>query len=162
MLSDEQLKVAAFFVSSGTYTVRACHIKGVCKKSGKLRGRKLRAKPSYKSVLFDDTFLKFYISFADNVSQRKCAMNVEGQMRVAYYLRVSTESQELGNQRSEILPFIERRGWKLVHTFEDVMSGRKSEKDRPGFAAMHVLPPEKRTRKTRFCLVSHRRNRVTL
>jgi DNA invertase Pin-like site-specific DNA recombinase len=63
-------------------------------------------------------------------------MSVEGQMRVAYYLRVSTESQELDNQRTEILPFINRRGWKLVHTFEDVISGRKSEKDRPGFAAM--------------------------
>jgi DNA invertase Pin-like site-specific DNA recombinase len=54
-------------------------------------------------------------------------MSIEGQMRVAYYLRVSTENQELDNQRSEILPFIDRRGWKLVHTFEDVMSGRKSE-----------------------------------
>jgi DNA invertase Pin-like site-specific DNA recombinase len=34
------------------------------------------------------------------------------------------------------MPFIERRGWKLVYPFEDVMSGRKTEKDRPGFAAM--------------------------
>jgi len=41
-------------------------------------------------------------------------MSVEGQMRVAYYLRVSTESQELDSQRTEILPFIDRRGWKLV------------------------------------------------
>ena len=63
-------------------------------------------------------------------------MSVEDQMRVAYYLRVSTESQELDNQRTEILPFVDRRGWKLVHTFEDVMSGQKGEKDRPGFAAM--------------------------
>ena len=57
-------------------------------------------------------------------------------IRAAYYLRVRTESQELDNQRAEIMPFIERRGWKLVHPFEDVMSGRKTEKDRPGFAAM--------------------------
>src|SRR5215813_4468025 len=57
-------------------------------------------------------------------------------IRAAYYLRVSTESQELDNQRREITPFIERRGWKLVQPFEDVMSGRKTEKDRPGFAAM--------------------------
>jgi DNA invertase Pin-like site-specific DNA recombinase len=63
-------------------------------------------------------------------------MSIEGQMCVAYYLRVSTESQELDNQRTENLPFIDRRGWKLVHTFEDVMSGQKGEKDRPGFAAM--------------------------
>jgi predicted site-specific integrase-resolvase len=58
------------------------------------------------------------------------------QIRAAYYLRVSTESQELKNQRSEIVPFIENRGWRLVHNFEDSISGRKTDKDRPGFAAM--------------------------
>jgi DNA invertase Pin-like site-specific DNA recombinase len=58
------------------------------------------------------------------------------QTRAAYYLRVSTESQELQNQRAEIVPFIENRGWRLVHTYEDSMSGRKTDKDRPGFAAM--------------------------
>jgi DNA invertase Pin-like site-specific DNA recombinase len=58
------------------------------------------------------------------------------QIRAVYYLRVSTESQELQNQRSEIVPFIENRGWRLVHRFEDTMSGRKTDKDRPGFAAM--------------------------
>jgi len=63
-------------------------------------------------------------------------MSFQKPIRTAYYLRVSTEAQELENQRREILPFIDRRGWKLVHTFEDVMSGRKREKDRPGFAAM--------------------------
>jgi DNA invertase Pin-like site-specific DNA recombinase len=57
-------------------------------------------------------------------------------IRAVYYLRVSTELQELDNQRGEIIPFIERRGWKLIQPFEDVMSGRKTEKDRPGFAAM--------------------------
>jgi len=61
------------------------------------------------------------------------------QNRAAYYLRVSTESQELQNQRAEIVPFIENRGWRLVHTFEDSMSGRKTDKDRPGFAAMLML-----------------------
>jgi DNA invertase Pin-like site-specific DNA recombinase len=58
------------------------------------------------------------------------------QIRAAYYLRVSTESQELQNQRTEIVPFIENRGWRLVDGFEDSMSGRKTAKDRPGFAAM--------------------------
>src|SRR3984893_14288451 len=58
------------------------------------------------------------------------------QIRAAYYLRVSTESQELQNQRAEIVPFIENRGWRLVYTFEDSLSGRKTDKDRPGFAAM--------------------------
>ena len=63
-------------------------------------------------------------------------MNNQNLVRAAYYLRVSTETQELDNQRAEILPFIERRGWKLIHAYEDVMTGRKTEKYRPGFAAM--------------------------
>src|ERR1700757_3779733 len=63
-------------------------------------------------------------------------MSNQNVIRAAYYVRISTEAQELDNQRGEIIPFIERRGWKLVHPFEDVMSGRKREKDRPGFAAM--------------------------
>ena len=57
-------------------------------------------------------------------------------IRAAYYLRVSTEGQELENQRAEIAPFVDRRGWNLVRVFEDVGSGGKTEKDRPGFAAM--------------------------
>jgi DNA invertase Pin-like site-specific DNA recombinase len=68
-----------------------------------------------------------------------CAQNVSdvpNRIRAAYYLRVSTESQELENQRSEIRPFIERRGWKEECAFEDIVSGGKAEKDRPGFAAM--------------------------
>src|SRR6476660_3380789 len=63
-------------------------------------------------------------------------MTNQNMVRAAYYLRISTEEQELDNQRAEIMPFIERRGWKLVHSFEDSMSGRKTDKDRPGFAAM--------------------------
>src|SRR5258708_22018040 len=63
-------------------------------------------------------------------------MSSQKLIRTAYYLRVSTEAQELENQRGEIMPFIDRRGWKIVYTFEDVMSGRKREKDRPGFGAM--------------------------
>jgi DNA invertase Pin-like site-specific DNA recombinase len=57
-------------------------------------------------------------------------------IRAAYYLRVSTEAQELENQRAEIGPFINRRGWKLECSFADVVSGGKKERDRPGFAAM--------------------------
>jgi DNA invertase Pin-like site-specific DNA recombinase len=63
-------------------------------------------------------------------------MSQQKQIRAAYYLRVSTESQELQNQRGEIVPFIENRGWRLVDSFEDSMSGRKTDKDRPGLAAM--------------------------
>src|SRR5215472_14963079 len=59
-------------------------------------------------------------------------MSNQNVVRAAYYLRISTEEQELDNQRREIIPFIERRGWKLIHPFEDVISGQKSEEDRPG------------------------------
>jgi DNA invertase Pin-like site-specific DNA recombinase len=61
---------------------------------------------------------------------------VPKRIRAAYYLRISTEGQELENQRAEIEPFINRRGWKLERVFEDVVSGGKKEKDRPGFSAM--------------------------
>ena len=57
-------------------------------------------------------------------------------IRAAYYLRVSTEAQELENQRAEIGPFISRRGWRLECSFEDLASGGRKERDRPGFAAM--------------------------
>src|SRR6201987_1003782 len=63
-------------------------------------------------------------------------MSNQNVVRAAYYLRISTEEQELDNQRAEIAPFIDRRGWKLEYSFEDVVSGGKPEKDRPGFAAM--------------------------
>ena len=53
-------------------------------------------------------------------------MSNQNVVRAAYYLRISTEEQELDNQRAEIIPFIERRGWKLVHPFEDVMSAGTS------------------------------------
>jgi DNA invertase Pin-like site-specific DNA recombinase len=72
----------------------------------------------------------FFITLQQNVSE------MVKRIRAAYYLRVSTEGQELENQRSEIRPFIERRGWELRCSFEDVVSGGKTEKDRPGFAAM--------------------------
>jgi hypothetical protein len=82
----------------GTVVSRETSYKWVCKNSINLRGRKLGVRPSYKSVLFDDTFLKFYTTFADNVSQQKRAMSIEDQMPVAYYLRVSTETQELDKE----------------------------------------------------------------
>jgi DNA invertase Pin-like site-specific DNA recombinase len=76
-------------------------------------------------------------------------MSNQKTIRAAYYLRISTEAQELDNQRAEVMPFIERRGWKLDHPFEDVMSGRKTEKDRPGFAAM-LKAAHQRKRKRPF------------
>ena len=72
----------------------------------------------------------FFITSRQNVS------NVPNRIRAACYLRVSILGQELENQRMETVPLVERRGWELVYTFEDVVSGGKTEKDRPGFAAM--------------------------
>jgi len=71
-----------------------------------------------------------------SITPRQNVIDVSNRVRAAYYLRVSTEGQELENQRSEIRPFIERRGWELGCTFEDVVSGGKTEKHRPGFVAM--------------------------
>jgi DNA invertase Pin-like site-specific DNA recombinase len=78
-----------------------------------------------------------HIALKPNCADRDFTIMIQQkQIRAAYYLRVSTESQELQNQRAEIVPFIENRGWRLAHSFEDSMSGRKTDKDRPGFAAM--------------------------
>jgi hypothetical protein len=59
------------------FVSRETSYKSVCKNSSNLRGRKLGVRPSYKSVLFDDTFLKFYTNCADKVSQQECAMSIE-------------------------------------------------------------------------------------
>jgi DNA invertase Pin-like site-specific DNA recombinase len=77
-----------------------------------------------------------FINRSFSITPSQNVIYVLNRIRAAYYLRVSTEGQELENQRAEIAPFIERRGWKLECTFEDVVSGGKTEKDRPGFAAM--------------------------
>src|SRR5208283_1251849 len=97
-----------------------------------LGGSNQRFRLSYKRVLLYDDSLKPILTRSYYIPR----MNSQKLIRVACYLRVSTETQELDNQRQEILPFIERRNWQLVQSFEDVMSGRKSEKDRPGFASM--------------------------
>ena len=39
--------------------------------------------------------------------------------RVGLYLRVSTDEQTVENQRQALTEAIERRGWRIVETFED-------------------------------------------
>ena len=57
--------------------------------------------------------------------------------RVAIYLRVSTDGQTVENQRRELEAVAERRGWRIVKTYEDAaMSGAKRRDQRPAFAAM--------------------------
>jgi DNA invertase Pin-like site-specific DNA recombinase len=56
-------------------------------------------------------------------------------MRVAIYLRVSTDRQEVENQRSQLRRFAKTQDWKLVHEYCDRgESGSKS--NRPEFQRM--------------------------
>ena len=52
-------------------------------------------------------------------------------MRVALYCRVSTEEQELLNQREVLEQAARARGWEIVAVYEDIGSGAKG--DREGF-----------------------------
>ena len=51
-------------------------------------------------------------------------------MRTAVYIRVSSVDQNSALQREELEQYIQVRGWTLVQTYEDTMSGAKSA--RPG------------------------------
>ena len=54
--------------------------------------------------------------------------------RVGLYLRVSTDEQTIENQRQALTETIERRGWRIVATFEDAgISGAKGRDKRPGY-----------------------------
>jgi DNA invertase Pin-like site-specific DNA recombinase len=55
-------------------------------------------------------------------------------MRIAAYLRVSTEQQTCDSQRGELEDYCRRRGWKEVRWFTDTASGAKS--DREGLAGL--------------------------
>lgn len=53
--------------------------------------------------------------------------------RVAAYLRVSTDGQTVDNQRRELGAVADRRGWRIVQTYEDAaISGAKGRDKRPG------------------------------
>lgn len=57
--------------------------------------------------------------------------------RVAIYLRVSTDGQTTENQRQALEAVAERRGWRIVQTFEDAaISGTKGRDKRPGLDGM--------------------------
>ena len=58
-------------------------------------------------------------------------------MRVAIYLRVSTDEQTTDNQRRELEKVALLKGWNVVAYFEDTgISGAKGREDRPGFNAL--------------------------
>ncbi|RYD80640.1 MAG: hypothetical protein EOP84_11825 [Verrucomicrobiaceae bacterium] len=50
-------------------------------------------------------------------------------MRVAAYLRVSTDQQSHCSQRAELEEYCVRRGWTNVRWFEDTASGAKQSRD---------------------------------
>ena len=61
----------------------------------------------------------------------------EGRKRVAFYLRVSTESQNVENQRRELQEVADRAGWEVVAVYQDEgISGTKGRDHRPQFDAM--------------------------
>ena len=58
-------------------------------------------------------------------------------MRVALYLRVSTDEQTVNNQRRELRAVAKQRKWTIVETFIDEgISGAKGRDQRPGFDSL--------------------------
>jgi DNA invertase Pin-like site-specific DNA recombinase len=61
----------------------------------------------------------------------------EGRKRVAFYVRVSTGSQNVENQRRELQEVADRAGWEVVAVYQDEgISGTKGRDRRPQFDAM--------------------------
>ena len=55
-------------------------------------------------------------------------------MKVAIYIRVSTDKQEGENQKRDLLEYTKRSGWELYNIYEDTISGKKQS--RPAFDAL--------------------------
>ena len=55
-------------------------------------------------------------------------------IKAAIYVRVSTDKQELENQRRQLIAFCERSGWEVFKIYSDIISGSKEQ--RPGFSQM--------------------------
>src|ERR1035437_3386679 len=53
---------------------------------------------------------------------------------VALYTRVSTDKQELNNQLNDLTAYCKKYGYKIVHTYSDIVTGKEIREDkRPGF-----------------------------
>ncbi|RZI59882.1 MAG: resolvase [Zymomonas sp.] len=60
--------------------------------------------------------------------------------RVAFYLRVSTDSQTVENQRLELQAVADRLGWNVVAVLADEgISGSKGRDQRPGFNTLMTM-----------------------
>ena len=69
-------------------------------------------------------------------------------MRVAVYVRVSTDGQNTEGQEAELKEYAKHRGWEVTKIFRDKMSGAKSS--RP---ALDELMADAKKRKTDIVLV---------
>lgn len=50
-------------------------------------------------------------------------------MRAALYMRISREDLDLENQRAQLRPFAESRGWEVTAEFTDILSGSRCDRD---------------------------------
>jgi len=50
-------------------------------------------------------------------------------MKIAIYVRVSTEKQELENQLSPLLEFSAKRGFEIFKTYKDIATGKNTERE---------------------------------
>jgi len=53
-------------------------------------------------------------------------------MEAALYIRISTEKQELENQRAQLRAWAKQEGHSIIRTYEDIASGKKDYRDRAG------------------------------
>lgn len=62
-------------------------------------------------------------------------------MKAAIYIRVSTDKQELLNQRMALKDYCQKSGFIITNEFEDVISGK--ENSRPGFDSLFLQAHKK-------------------
>lgn len=69
-------------------------------------------------------------------------------MRVAIYLRVSTQDQSTGMQRTDLEAFARARSWEITHIFEDKATGTNGNRPQ-----LHALMSSARERKFDVLLI---------
>jgi len=55
-------------------------------------------------------------------------------IKVVFYVRVSTNKQEVYNQIKDLISYSEKKGYKVINSYVDIISGK--EKSRPQFDLM--------------------------
>ena len=62
--------------------------------------------------------------------------NEKQNTKVCLYLRVSSVSQKTENQEIELLELCKRRGWTIVETYKETISGTRKNEDRKELSRM--------------------------